>query len=117
MKILSNVDSEDLKARFDEKRKIYNTFAELDSSQTIDITLAYDGAIYILADASLIITITHSDLQIGGSFTIIGHSSGTSSVTTTDAGHPTTSVDLSAGQHVECIWTGSLWLFKGNYTI
>lgn len=117
MHILSNIESEDLKEKLNQKQGRFNTFTAVSTSQTVTAASDYDGRVYYFSTSSLTLTLAHDALPVGGCVTVIGPDSGECALTTSDGGFPGTTLSLLPGQHVDCIWSGSQWFFKGNFGV
>lgn len=115
MKILTNIESDDLSERFNAKAPAFYGFGTETTSKTINVSNTFDGQC-ILIDSNLTFTLVHAGLRTNGVVRFVQISSASSNVQTSDDAVPTQSLDLNESGFVDCIWTGSKWVFVGNYT-
>jgi len=115
MQILSNVQSDDLSERLAAKHPRFFGFDEVSGSGTLSADAQYDGHCFLLSE-NIVITIEENGMPVGGvvRFVYIGNESAV--VETSDTARPSSFVDLTPGGFVDCIWTGSMWVFVGVYT-
>lgn len=117
MRILSDINSADLTARLGVKAEKLKSFQTLSTSQTITPIPADSGKVFYVG-ASIEITLEHSEFVTGDFLMFIKNSAeGTANINTSDSAEPAASIDISPGQNVTAVWSGSQWVFIGNYTI
>lgn len=115
MNIQSDIVSGDLTERFAEKAPAFYGFAVETASKTINVSNTFDGQC-ILIDSNLTFTLVHAGLRTTGVVRFVQISVDTSAIQTSDNAVPTQNLDINQGGFVDCIWTGSKWVFVGNYT-
>jgi hypothetical protein len=98
------------------KRQTWNSFTPLDTSQTIKPTEAFNGRLYII-EGNVTVTLEHDGFGSGDVVRFMFNGSETANIVTTDDAIPATSLDISGGQYVDCIWAEDKWVFVGNFTI
>jgi hypothetical protein len=116
MRVESPIESYDLTNRLAVKRQTWNGFTLIDTSQTIRPTAAFNGRLYIV-EGNVTITIEHDGFGSGDVVRFMFNGAETANITSVNAAIPATSLDISAGQYVDCIWAEDKWIFIGSFTI
>lgn len=115
MNVLSDVKSNDLIERFAAKAPAFYGFSTETASKTINVSNTFDGQC-ILIDSNLTFTLVHAGLRTNGVVRFVQIGVATSAVQTSDDAVPTQSIDINQGGFLDCMWTGSKWVFIGVYT-